>query len=124
MDFDALVLRDGDRVTATGLLIRNDEGDWLQPHLPMAAPGGEERRVGSVWRGAVRITGANFATLANRFEQHRAVQGSATVTGVWSGDHLRVDQQTPPPPPPPPRAAWVHPWVIPPCRLRLAAGCR
>lgn len=111
MDFDALVLRDGDRVTATGLLIRNDQGDWLEPHLPMAPPGGGERRVGSVWRGAVRITGADFAALANRVEQDGAVQGSATVTGVWSGDQLRVDQQTPPPP----RAAWVHPWVIPPC---------
>lgn len=111
MDFDALVLRDGDRVTATGLLIRNDQGDWLEPHLPMAPPGGGERRVGSVWRGAVRITGADFAALANRVEQHGAVQGSATVTGVCSGDQLRVDQQTPPPP----RPAWVHPWVIPPC---------
>jgi len=111
MDFDALVLRDGDRVTATGLLIRNDQGDWLQPHMFVAAPGGGERRVGSVWRGAVRITGADFAALANRVEQDGAVQGSATVTGVWSGDQLRVDQQTPPPP----RAAWLHPWVISPC---------
>jgi hypothetical protein len=111
MDFDALVLRDGDRVTATGLLVRNDQGDWLQPHLPMAAPVREERRIESVWRGAVRITGADFAILANRFEQHGAVQGSATVTGVWSGDQLRIDQQTPPRS----RAAWVHPWVIPPC---------
>ena len=35
----------------------------------VAAPGGGERRVGSVWRGAVRITGADFAALANRVEQ-------------------------------------------------------
>jgi hypothetical protein len=111
MDFDALVLRDGDRVTATGLLVRNHQGDWLQPHLPMALPGRAERRVTSVWRGAVRITGADFAALANRVEQDAAVQGSATVTGVWSGDHLRVEQQTPPPSRPP----WVHPWVTPPC---------
>ena len=111
MEFDALVLRDGDRVTATGLLIRNDQGDWLQPHLPIPLPARGERRVGSVWRGAVRITGADFAALANRVEQDGAVQGSATVTGVWSGDQLRVDQQTPPPS----RAAWVNPWVIPPC---------
>lgn len=105
MDFDALVLRDGERVTATGLLVRNDQGDWLQPHLPMAAPVRKERRIESVSRGAVRITGADFAILANRFEQHGAVQGSATVTGVWSGDQLRIDQQTPPRS----RAAWVHP---------------
>lgn len=108
--FDALVLRDGDRVTATGLLVRNDQGDWLQPHLPMALAGRAERRVGSVWRGAVRITGADFATLANRFEQHGAVEGSATVSGVWTGGQLRVNQQTPPS-----RPARVHPWVIPPC---------
>jgi hypothetical protein len=74
MDFDALVLRDGDRVTATGLLIRNDQGDWLQPHMFVAAPGGRERRVGLVWPGAVRITGADFAALANRVEQDGAVQ--------------------------------------------------
>jgi hypothetical protein len=66
-----------------------------------------------VWRGAGRITGANFASLANRFEQDDAVEGSATVSGVWSGEQLRVDQQTPPPPRR--RTAWVHPWVTPPC---------
>lgn len=81
MDFDALVLRDGDRVAPTGLLVRHDQGD------------------------------CDFAALANRFEQHGAVEGSATVTGVWSGDQLRVDQQTPPRS----RAAWVNPWVNPPC---------
>jgi len=111
MDFDALVLRDGDRVTATGLLVRNDQGDWLEPHRFVAAPGGGERRVGSVWRGAVRITGADFAALANRVEQDGTVEGSATVTAVWSGGQLRVEQQTPPPSRPP----WVHPWVTPPC---------
>jgi hypothetical protein len=111
MGFDALVLRAGDQVTATGLLIRNDRGDWLQPSLPLGGPGRGERRVRSVWRGAVRITGADFAALANRFEQDGAVEGAATVTGVWSGEQLRVDRQTPPPP----RSAWVNPWITPPC---------
>jgi hypothetical protein len=52
MSFDALVLRDGDRVTATGLLIRNHEGDWLQPHLPVAGPGGTPGQLGVAGRGA------------------------------------------------------------------------
>jgi hypothetical protein len=64
-----------------------------------------------VWRGAVRITGADFAALANRFEQDDAVEGSATVTGVWSGEQFRIDRQALPRP----RSAWVNPWVTPPC---------
>jgi hypothetical protein len=111
MDFDALVLRDGDRVTATGLLIRNDQGDWLQPHFPVAEPGRGERRVRPVWRGAVRMTGADFTALADRFELHGTVEGSATVRGVWSGGRLRVEWQARPRRGP----AWVLPWVTPPC---------
>jgi hypothetical protein len=113
MDFDSLVLRDGDRITATGLLIRNDEGDWLQPHLPFAAPEPRERPVGLVSRGAVRITGADFAILASRREEAGVVDGSATISGAWSRDQILVDQQTLPQARP--REAWVSPWVNPPC---------
>jgi hypothetical protein len=33
MDVDDLVVRDGDRATATGRLVRNDLGDWFQAHI-------------------------------------------------------------------------------------------
>jgi hypothetical protein len=111
MDFDALVPRTGDRVAASGRLVRNDRGDWLEPSLPVAEPGGLERRVRPVWRGAVRVAGADFDALANRFERDGAVEGWAMVTGVWSGEQLQVDRQSPPKPGP----AWVLPWVTPPC---------
>ncbi len=53
MDVDALVVREGDRATATGRLIRNDRGDWFEPVLMIAEPGGLERRIRAVWKGAV-----------------------------------------------------------------------
>ena len=118
MDFGALVLRDGDRVTASGRLIRTDQGDWLQPStfgvdqgMSVADLGRGERRIAPPRRGAVRLVGADFDALANRLEQGGAVDGFATVTGVWSGEQLRVSLQTPPEP----RSAWVLPWTTPPC---------
>ena len=55
MDVEALVVRDGDRVTATGRLVRNDSGDWFEPPLPVALPGGVTRRVRPVWGGAIAV---------------------------------------------------------------------
>ncbi len=43
MVVDELVVREGDRAAATGRLVRNDLGDWFQPALPIAEPGGLER---------------------------------------------------------------------------------
>ncbi len=112
MDIDALVVRDGDRVRASGRLVRNSQGDWFQPDLPVAEPGGLERRVRAVWQGgAIRITGADFDAVSNRFERDGAVEGGALLTGTWSGGQLHVEQQAAPPP----RSAWRPPWVVPPC---------
>lgn len=117
MDLDALVLRDGDRVTASGRLIRTDRGDWLQPPafgtdpgMPVTDPSRSRRRIGPR-RGAVRIAGADFEALTNRLEHSGAIEGSATVTGVWSDGQLGIDRQSPPRP----RPAWVLPWITPPC---------
>jgi hypothetical protein len=111
MDFDALVVRDGDRVTATGRLVRNETGDWFAPPLIVAEPGGVPRRVRPVWRGAVRVVGADFGALGDRFERDGAVEGFAALTGIWSADQFQVESQTRPDrlSPGPPR------WVMPPC---------
>jgi hypothetical protein len=125
MDVEALVVRDGDRVAASGRLVQTRHGDWFEPALPRTLIAGVERRVAAPWRGAVRITGANFDDLLNRFEHDGAVEGYATVTGIWSDDQLRAMCQAPsestphrcarwdtPPCPPPaggwPRLDWGH----------------
>lgn len=106
-------MRDGDRAAATGRLVRNDLGDWFEPAFPIAEPGGVERRVRSVWRGAVRVVGADFDAVADRFERDGVVEGWATVTGAWSGGQLQVERQDAPIPQPAAHARWVRP----PCPL-------
>ena len=98
MDVDELVVDEGDRVAATGRLVRNDRGDWFEPALPIAAAGGLERRVRPVWTGAVRVAGADFGAVAARFEKDGLVEGWATVTGTWSADQLQAERQDPPAP--------------------------
>src|SRR6266566_5112726 len=93
MDIDGLVVREGDRATATGRLVRDDLGDWFEPAFPIAEPGGLERRVRAASNGAVRVAGADFDAAAGRFEKDGAVEGWATVTGTWSGEQLRVEKQ-------------------------------
>lgn len=109
MDAGKLVVREGDRVAATGRLVRDDLGDWFEPALPIAAAGGLERRVRPVWKGAVRVTGADFGTVAARFEKDGLVEGWASVTGTWSAEQLRIERQDAPVPAPATRARWVTP---------------
>jgi hypothetical protein len=96
MDFDALVLRDGERVTASGRLLRDVTGDWFEPPMWIAAPGEwpPRRRIRLAWRGAVGVAGANFDEVSSRFEHDGAIEGFATVTGTWRHDHLRAEEQT------------------------------
>src|SRR5260370_33351327 len=118
MDVDGLVVREGDRAAATGRLVRNDLGDWFEPALPIAGPDGPERRVRPVWKGAVRVAGADFGAVAARFEKDGLVEGWATVTGTWSGEQLRAERQDVPVRAPAARARWV----TPPCSPPKAAG--
>ncbi len=118
MEVEALVVREGNRVVASGRLVRNPDGDWFEPVFPFRLPRGIERRVAAVWRGAVPIVGANFDDLTNRFEHEGAVEGYAAVTGIWSQDQLRAMRLTKPqnsphrypgwatPPCPPPAGGW------------------
>jgi hypothetical protein len=111
MDFERLVIRDGDRVAASGRLVRDSRGDWFQPSLPVALPGGVERTVRPAGRLAIRVVGADLDVVVNRFEKAGAIEGWAAVEGVWSGEQLEVDRQSLPSPEPP----WSHPWRTPPC---------
>jgi hypothetical protein len=112
MDVDALVARDGDRARAFGRLVRDSTGDWFQPDLMNAGPGGAERWVRPVWQpGAIRVVGADFDAVSNRFEADGAVEGWALVTGTWSGGQLHVERQAAPPP----HGTWRPRWTTPPC---------
>lgn len=125
MDFVSLIIREGDRVTATGRLVRTETGDWFEPPVPVAATGSLFPSVRPAWRGSVRILGADFGDeLWGRFERDGTMEGYATVTGVWAADRLQVERQdlyapqhrktpnhTVPPCPPPP-GGWPHQtWV-------------
>jgi hypothetical protein len=111
MEPDLLVLRDGDGATAWGRLVRNERGDWFEPLLPVAAIHIGDRGVRPVWSGAVRVAGADFDDLHERIQRDGAVQGCATVTGIWSGDHLRVQRQIPQGREP----VRLPSWTVPPC---------
>jgi hypothetical protein len=118
MEPDLLVLRDGDGATAWGRLVRTEQGDWFEPPLAVPVIHIGDRAVRPVWSGAVRVAGADFDALHGRIQRDGVVQGWATVTGIWSGDHLRIERQTPQgrepvrlpawtvPPCPPPRGGW------------------
>ena len=88
MDFERLVIRDGDRVAASGRLVRDSRGDWFQPSLPFAGPGGLERTVSPAGRWAIRVVGADLDLVVNRFEKAGAIVGWGAVRGVWSGELL------------------------------------
>jgi hypothetical protein len=126
MDFASLIIREGDRVTASGRLVRSETGDWFEPPVSVTANFPLVRRVSRAWSGSVRIVGADFgAELTGRFERDGEVEGSATLTGTWAADRLQVERQdlhvprhenipnwTVPPCPPPedgwPHQTWVH----------------
>jgi hypothetical protein len=125
MDFASLIIREGDRVTASGRMVRTETGDWFEPPVPVAVTGSLSRSVRPAWRGSVRIVGANFDDeLTGRFERDGAVEGYAMLTGLWTADRLQVERQdlhvpqhrkipnwTVPPCPPPP-GGWPHQtWV-------------
>lgn len=113
VDFVSLVVGEGDRVTASGRLVRNGSGDWFEPPMPAALPGGAPRAVRGPWRGAVQIAGASFDDLSARFEHDGAVEGYATLSGIWSADQLLVEHQGPPPSRR--RRHESAPWRMPPC---------
>jgi len=111
MDAGTPVVREGDRVAASGRLVRNPDGDWFEPALPTTLVFGLDRGVAAPWQGAVRIAGADFDDLVDRHEDDTAVEGFAKVIGIWSHDQIRALRQMAPEDAPDgsPR------WETPPC---------
>jgi hypothetical protein len=121
VDWDALVLCAGDRVSASGRLMRDYQGTWFEPPVPEPLIMFQDAPIRPPFRGAVRVTGADFDHVTDRHEQNGAVEGWATVSGTWSGGEIQVERQssrlpagpgdeptreTPPCPPPP--GGWPH----------------
>jgi hypothetical protein len=92
MDWNALVLRAGDPVRAFGRLVRSGDGDWFEGPVPIPLI---MTRAIRAPRHAVPLIGASFTELAGRNEYDGVVEGTAIVTGTWTGTALQVEQQVP-----------------------------
>jgi hypothetical protein len=114
MKLDELVLHEGDRVSAWGRLVRNEQGDWFEPPLLVAMVHVGDRGVRPVWSGAVRVANVDFDDLRDRRASNGAVEGWATLTGIWSGSHLLAGRQIPEGPPPVHVPAWTTQPCLPP----------
>lgn len=90
MDWNALVLRAGDPVSAFGRLVRNADGDWFEGPV-----GGLLMLTNSVRppMHAVPVIGASFAKVADLYEYDGVMEGTALITGTWTGSAVRVDHQ-------------------------------
>lgn len=96
------VVRDGDRVTASGRVVQvpGSEPRFCAPesiagvgYAPGQEPPPQRCALG------VDLVGVDLATLAERREKQGAVEGRATLTGTYDDGVLTVEQQSPPPPP-------------------------
>jgi hypothetical protein len=113
-----LVLREGDRVRASGRVITEGDTAWFDPPLPVPlvwrGPGREPTpRAG---RFAVPVVGVDPASLDYRRATSNVVDGWATRTGTWRQDRLLVERQEPRE-----SARESAPrWSRPPCRDKSA----
>jgi hypothetical protein len=121
MDWEPLVLRDGDCVEAWGRLVRTRKGDFFDPP-GMPRPAILTARVWAPTGFGLRAIGADFDAVEGRKEYEGDVEGTATLTGHWIGGDLHVEAQTPQrlgerrrecpawdtPPCPPPAGGWPH----------------
>lgn len=109
MDAMSLVFDVGDRVVGWGRLVADADGEWLDLARTITL----EYRPGPRPRSdrSVRLIGANFSTVPTEFGPNNAIPGSATITGVWVGDAIRVEQQSPEGPAPESSPSWF----VPPC---------
>jgi hypothetical protein len=98
VDVSGLVLRDGDTVRASGRVVAVDGATWFDPPLPVPAilyaPGRQPppRPTGL----GVPAVGVDLARLDRRREKQGAVEGWATLAGIWQQERLLVSEQGPP----------------------------
>ena len=110
MDWDSLVLREGDRVEAWGRLVRAEAGEFLEPPVPVPAIATPMVRAPTGF--GVRVVGADFDGVERRKEYGGRVEGTATLSGRWLHGEFHVESQTPRRIGSPPRG---RAWVKPPC---------
>ncbi len=112
MRIDRLVFDVGDRVTGWGWIRESDDGVWFDPpHTVSLVFTG---RPVPMSRYAVRLDGADLGAVATDFGEDGSIPGWATVTGVWRGDQIEVEGQSPVPPAPQRRGPWTR-MTRPPC---------
>src|SRR3954447_10271793 len=92
VDAGRFVLVVGEEVRGCGRLVRTSEGDWFDPPLAVPAIGyAPGHRPAPRESGfAIRVEGADFMSVAYRYEQDGNVDGLATVYGTWLADHIRI----------------------------------
>ena len=95
MDVTALVLDDGDRVTAWGRLIQDHAGTWFEPPLPKTLIMIQDPPVAAHWPGAVPVSGAAMQNVEDFRQRKGLTEGWATLSGIWSASQLQVDRQDP-----------------------------
>ena len=85
-----LVVRPGDRVSASGRYVLSDDGEWLDLARVsdlMFHPAG--------WRSSysVRLVGLDPAGVPRDFGSDDIIPGYVRVTGIWQDETIRVDDQ-------------------------------
>ena len=113
MDLTPLLLTAGRTAEATGRVVAFAGRTWFEPPLPvtllMTHPQPPPRPSGL----GVLAEGVDLTALHNTRSGDGAVEGWASLTGVWSGEALQVTAQAAPRPPTQHTAAPV--WRHPPC---------
>ena len=92
MEARSLVFEVPDQIRGQGQLVRTRDGDWFDP--PLLVPLNWNRAAPTPSRYAIPVEGADFDTVAWRYEKDGAVTGNATIYGRWLGDRISVDRQT------------------------------
>jgi hypothetical protein len=102
-----LVVRPGDRVSASGRYVSCDDGEWLDLARVdglVFLPAG--------WRSShsVRLIGLDPAGVPRDYGSDHIIPGKVRVTGIWQDETIRVDDQGPVTYP-----AQSHREFVPPC---------
>jgi hypothetical protein len=113
VDLSGSVLRHGDRVRANGWVVGVDGVTWFGPNYAVPLifhPPGQQPAPRPSWFG-VEVIGVDLTNLARWSGSDDAIEGWATLTGVWRHDRLVVTGQQPIPP----RTKHAPSRVRPPC---------
>ena len=108
----------GDWVTGWGRMVADADGEWLDLARAMTLEWSDRPRPRS--HHSVRLIGADFDAVPTEFGPNNAIPGTATIGGIWLGDAIEVQSQSPAgaphqaapewttPPCPPPVGDWPH----------------